>query len=56
MSSPIYLPLKKKDAFCLKPLLLCLVDIKAWMSLNFLKFNENKTEVMVFGPSSSCKL
>ena len=32
--SQIYVPLKKKNA-CLKPLLLCLEDIKAWMSLNF---------------------
>ncbi len=24
------------------------------MALNFLNFNEKKTEVMVFGPSSSC--
>ena len=47
-NSQIYLPLKKKDA-CLKPLLLCLEDIKAWMSLNLLTFNEKKTEVMVFG-------
>ena len=44
---------RKKDAFSLKPLLLCLEDIKAWMSLNFLKFNENKNEVMVFVPSGS---
>uniref|UniRef100_A0A671UVC7 Reverse transcriptase domain-containing protein n=1 Tax=Sparus aurata TaxID=8175 RepID=A0A671UVC7_SPAAU len=50
--SQIYVPLKKKNA-CLKPLLLCLEDIKAWMSLNFLKFNEKKTEVMIFGPSGS---
>ena len=52
-NSQIYVPLKKKDAFCLKPLLLCL---KAWMSLNFLKFHEKKTEVMVFGPSGSYEL
>ena len=53
--SQIYVPLKKKDALSVKPLLLCLEDIKAWMSLNFLKCNENKTEVMVFGPSGSCE-
>ncbi len=47
------MPLKKKDAFSIKPLLLCLDDIKAWMALNFLNFNENKTEVMVFGPNGS---
>ena len=50
----IYVPLKKKEAFSLKPLLLCLDDIKTWMALNFLNFNEKKTEVMVFGPHSSC--
>ena len=37
--SKIYVLLSKKDG--LKPLLLYLEDIKALMSLNFLKFNEN---------------
>lgn len=49
--SQIYVPLSKKDAFSLRPLLSCLEEIKAWMALNFLNFNEKKTEVMVFGPS-----
>lgn len=53
--SQIYMPLKKKDDFSIQPLLLCLNDIKAWMALNFLNFNEKKTEVMVFGPSGSCE-
>ncbi|MDG2555460.1 reverse transcriptase domain-containing protein, partial [Vibrio parahaemolyticus] len=53
--SQIYVPLKKKDALSIKPLLSCLDDIKAWMALNFLNFNEKKTEVMVFGPSGLCK-
>ena len=53
--SQIYVPLKKKNAFSLTPLLACLEDIKAWMALNFLNFNEKKTEVMVFGPSGSCE-
>ncbi len=34
----------------LAPLLQCLEEIKAWMALNFLNFNENKTEVMLFTP------
>ncbi len=37
-------------------LLDCLDDIKAWMSLNFLSFNENKTEVMVFGGTTGTPL
>ena len=53
--SQIYVPLKKKNAFSLTPLLACLEDIKAWMALNFLNFNEKKTEVMVFGPSGLCE-
>ncbi len=44
--SQIYVPLRKNDT--VRPLLDCLDDIKAWMSLIFLSFNENKTEVMVF--------
>uniref|UniRef100_A0AAZ1XG74 Reverse transcriptase domain-containing protein n=1 Tax=Oreochromis aureus TaxID=47969 RepID=A0AAZ1XG74_OREAU len=44
----IYLPLKQKDAFSIKPLLACLEDIKSWMSLNFLRCNSSKTEVTVW--------
>uniref|UniRef100_A0A8C5AN71 Reverse transcriptase domain-containing protein n=1 Tax=Gadus morhua TaxID=8049 RepID=A0A8C5AN71_GADMO len=49
--SQIYIPLRKAEAYSIKPLLDCLQDIKAWMSLNFLNFNEKKTEVMVFSGS-----
>ncbi len=31
----------------------CLSDVKAWLSLHFLNFNESKTEIIVFGPSDS---
>ena len=50
--SQIYVPLKKSDSYSVKPLHECLHDIKAWMSLNFLNFNEKNTEVMVFGGTS----
>ena len=50
--SQIYVPLKKSDSFCVEPLLKCLQDIKDWMSLNFLNFNDKKTEVVVFGGTS----
>uniref|UniRef100_A0A669DR24 Reverse transcriptase domain-containing protein n=1 Tax=Oreochromis niloticus TaxID=8128 RepID=A0A669DR24_ORENI len=51
----IYLPLKQKEAFSIKPLLACLEDIKSWMSLNFLRCNSSKTEVILFGPSGPCE-
>lgn len=49
--SQLYMPLKTYNP----SLLQCLHDIKAWMACNFLNFNEEKTEVMVFGgtPGSS---
>ena len=46
--SQIYVPLKKKDEHSARWLLTCLDDIKAWMALSFLNFNDEKTEVMVF--------
>ena len=51
----IYVPLTKSDS-SVKPLLDCLDDIKAWMSLNFFNFNEEKTEVKVFSGTSMTPL
>uniref|UniRef100_A0A3B3QY49 Reverse transcriptase domain-containing protein n=1 Tax=Paramormyrops kingsleyae TaxID=1676925 RepID=A0A3B3QY49_9TELE len=50
----IYMPLIRNDSHSFKRLLDCLEDIKAWMAFNFLNFNENKTEVLVFRPSAAC--
>ncbi len=44
----LYLPLKAGDS--IQPLLECIADIKKWLSNNFLQLNENKTEIIVFGP------
>lgn len=49
----IYMPISKENHCPLTPLLNCLCDVKAWLSQNFLKLNEEKTEVMVFGPVPS---
>ena len=34
---------------CIKNLENCLEDIRAWMSLNYLKLNESKTEFIIVG-------
>ncbi|XP_032375874.1 uncharacterized protein LOC116692015 [Etheostoma spectabile] len=52
----IYVPLKRHDTCSITPLLACLEDIKAWMALNFLNFNEKKTEVIMFGPGGSYEI
>lgn len=49
-NSRIYLPLKHKSVSPLKGLLDCLEDVKAWMALNVLSLNEQKTKIIVFGP------
>uniref|UniRef100_A0A3P9MP71 Reverse transcriptase domain-containing protein n=1 Tax=Oryzias latipes TaxID=8090 RepID=A0A3P9MP71_ORYLA len=49
----IYVPITKKDAHSISPLIKCLEELKIWMALNFLHLNEEKTEVIVFGPSGN---
>uniref|UniRef100_A0A3B3D322 Reverse transcriptase domain-containing protein n=1 Tax=Oryzias melastigma TaxID=30732 RepID=A0A3B3D322_ORYME len=51
--SQLYVPINKNGS-SITALLSCLHDIKNWMALSFLSFNDQKTEVMVFGPSGSC--
>lgn len=45
----VYLPLKFPATDALQCVHNCMVDIKQWMDLNFLKLNESKTEVVLFG-------
>ena len=47
----IFLPLNLKTKISLQPLLDCLNYLKSWMNSNFLKLNNNKAEVIVFGHS-----
>ncbi len=37
----------------MQPLIVCLDHIKCWMSNNFLQLNNDKTEVILFGPSKT---
>ena len=50
----IYFPLKHNDKNGLQPLFACLSDLKLWLSSNFLNLNENKTEIIIFGPKENC--
>ena len=47
--SQIYVPLKKKNEYSVKLLLICIDNIKAWVALNVFNFNDKKTKVMVCG-------
>ncbi len=49
----ICLPIKRKDPSAFTFLLKCLEEVKLWLAHNFLSLNENKTEVIVFGPSDN---
>ena len=46
----IYLSINPSDITSLTSLTTCLASIRSWMSNNFLMLNNDKTEVMVFGP------
>ncbi len=41
--------MRELNSNSLDALLACLHDVKDWMLANFLKLNENKTDVIVFG-------
>ncbi len=49
----LYLPLKQKHPNSIAPFLCCLEEIKAWMAVHFLQFNENKMEVIWFTPGGA---
>lgn len=49
----MYLTIKKNAS--VSSLLECLDDVKAWMAINFLSFNANKTEVMIFGGTNGTR-
>lgn len=50
-----YIPTDSKGSKSLDALALFLCEIKAWLECNFIHLNQNKTECIVFGPSSASK-
>ena len=49
----LYIPLKPGVTGNVQRLLTCLSEIKQWMSQNFLKLNDSKSEIILFG-SPNC--
>ena len=52
----LYFSVAPDDPCALDPLLSCLSNIKDWMSENFLKLNEDKTEVLIIGSNEQREL
>ncbi len=48
----LYLPFKHNDSRSIEVLLGCLKEAKLWLTQNVLALNENKTEIVLFGPSN----
>lgn len=46
----LYISISPNDPTALHRLTACLSDINVWMSKNFLKLNEEKTEILLIGP------
>lgn len=51
----VYLPVRPGTPGALKALFDCLEDMKHWMADSFLKLNETKTEILIFGPPEVAK-
>ena len=45
----LHLPVRSNDCCSISNLISCFEEVKLWMSDNFLKLNENKTEAIGFG-------
>ncbi len=49
----IYLPIKRNNSTVITSLLQCLEEAKLWLAQNVLFLNEDKTDVIVFGPNEN---
>ncbi len=51
----LYIPIDPNGSQSFDRLVQCLGEIRAWLASDFLHLNTNKTEGVVFGPSSASK-
>jgi len=51
----LYIPLKR-DKFPLNHLTDCLQELKTWLNKNFLHLNDDKTQIVLFGPTEKSDL
>uniref|UniRef100_A0A667YPA7 Reverse transcriptase domain-containing protein n=1 Tax=Myripristis murdjan TaxID=586833 RepID=A0A667YPA7_9TELE len=48
----LYISAEPNDATAINPITTCLMAVNKWMSDNFLKLNEDKTEILLVGPKT----
>lgn len=46
-----YIPIKHKDNFAYMRLEACLHELKLWLTNNFMLLNNDKTQIIQFGPN-----
>uniref|UniRef100_A0A9J7XR62 Reverse transcriptase domain-containing protein n=1 Tax=Cyprinus carpio carpio TaxID=630221 RepID=A0A9J7XR62_CYPCA len=49
----LYISSRPGETYKFEKLMECIVDIKNWMTSNFLLLNSEKTEVLIIGPKNS---
>ncbi len=52
----LYLPLNPNDQSKITNIFNCINEIKSWMTENFLQLNEDKSEIILFGPPDNINL
>lgn len=52
----LYISAEPNDTVAIESITNCLLAINKWMSNNFLKLNESKTEILLIGPKAKREL
>lgn len=52
----LYIPFKRNDKSATKQLMDCYQELKAWLNNNLLHLNDDKTQIVLFGPTEKSDL